>query len=197
MSADPLKTSENDLSLLFSLQWLSLWGLLAILGLAYLLNRTQDWCEQEATERSRALMAEQIENIKQDKTNCLIQPDPQFIDELLADETCASKIHELILGSDVSNPRLTRLKELPNLKNITLLSAANPDQFLKVFRDSAAVEQLSLVYCKPSHQGIKYIASLPNLKKFGLCVNQFAPEEWKPLCKALPNCKCNLIESKR
>jgi hypothetical protein len=127
----------------------------------------------------------------------LVQPDPRFVDELLAAAACTSKIRHLYLGGDVSDPRLARLRELPNLKSVVLLSANDPDKFLEELRGLTTIKELSLVWCSPSRQGIEHIGSLPNLKRFGLCVGHFDAGDWESLCKALPRCKCSLSVSNR
>jgi hypothetical protein len=138
-----------------------------------------------------------MEEIKAGNVDCLVQPDPRFVDELLADAACTSKIRSLYLGGDVSDPRLGRLRELPNLKSVVLLSANDPDKFLEELRGLTTIEELSSVWCSPSQHGIEHIGSLPNLKKFGLCVGRFDSGEWESLCKALPRCKCSLSVSNR
>ena len=96
-----------------------------------------------------------------------------------------------------SDPRLRRLRELPNLKSVVLLSAVDPDKFLEELRGLTTIEELSLVFCSPSRHGIEHISSLPNLKKFGLCMGKMDSEDWELLRKALPGCKCNRVVSNR
>jgi hypothetical protein len=143
------------------------------------------------------MLVEQMEELRRGRINCLVQPDPRFIDELLADAACAAKIRDLYLGADVSDPRLGRLRDLPNLKSVVLLSAIAPDEFLKKLRGSTTIEDLSLVFCRPSPQGVEHIRKLPKLKRFGICVNRFDRGEWDSIRKALPGCQCNLIVSNR
>ncbi|MCX5682077.1 MAG: hypothetical protein NT049_00095 [Planctomycetota bacterium] len=138
-----------------------------------------------------------MEELKRGNIDCLVQPDPRFVDELLADAACALKIRALYLGADVSDPRLGRLRELSNLKSVVLLSANDPDEFLEKLRGLTTIEELSLVFCSPSRHGIEHIGSLPNLKKFGLCMGRMDPGDWELLRKALPGCKCNRVVSNR
>jgi len=155
------------------------------------------WCDEERLRKDRALLREQMEELKRGNVDCLVQPDPRFVDELLADAACTSKIRDLYLGGDVSDPRLGRLRELPNLKSVVLLSANDPDKFLEELRSLTTIEELSLVWCSPSHHGIEHIGSLPNLKRFGLCVGRFDPGDLESLRKALPGCECSLVVSNR
>jgi hypothetical protein len=147
--------------------------------------------------KDHALLTAQMEELRRGDVDCLVQPDPRFIDELLADAACASKVRRLCLGGDVSNPRLGRLRELPNLKSVTLLSANDPDKFLEKLQGAHAIEEVSLVWCRPSRRGVALIGGLPNLKRFGLCVGHFDQREWESICQALPRCKCSLSVSNR
>jgi hypothetical protein len=116
---------------------------------------------------------------------------------LLADGECALKIRDLWLGGDVSDPRLGRLNELPKVRSILLLSASDPERFIERFRGSATVEELTLVFCRPSREVIPAIAGLPKLKKLGFCTCRWDDAEWDTLRKALPNCECKRVESNR
>jgi hypothetical protein len=179
------------------LAWLGFFGLVGCLVLTALLMAVRNWCDDDELRGSRALLLEQMEELRRGDVDCLVQPDPRFLDELLADAACASKIRELYLGGDVSDTRLGRLRELSNLKSVVLLSANAPDKFLKELQGMATVEELSLVWCRPSPQGIEHIANLPNLKRFGLCVGRFDAGDWESLRKALPRCECSLVVSHR
>jgi hypothetical protein len=179
------------------LAWLCLFGLVGYLVLTVLLMVVRNWCDDEGLRNGRALLREQMEELKRGNIDCLVQPDPRLVDELLADVACTSKIREICLGGDVSDPRLERLRELPNLRSVMLLSANTPDKFLEELRGLTTIEELSLVWCSPSRRGIEHIGNLPNLKRFGLCVGRFDPNDWASLQKALPGCKCSLVVSNR
>jgi hypothetical protein len=174
-----------------------MFGLIGVLVVSGLLIVTRRWCEEEGGRRSHAVLMELMEELRRGRIDCLVQPDPRFIDELLADVACASKVRDLYLGADVSDPRLGRLRELPNLKSVVLLSAIAPDEFLKELRGSTTIEELSMVFCIPSHRGVEHIHKLPKLKRFGLCINRLNRGDWESIRKALPGCQCNLIVSNR
>jgi hypothetical protein len=89
------------------------------------------------------------------------------------------------------------LRELPNLKSVVLLSAIAPDAFLEKLEGLATIEELSLVFCRPSRQGIEHIRKLPHLRKFGLCIGNFDRGDWESIRKALPACQCSLVVSER
>jgi hypothetical protein len=197
MSTDDQKLTAGVPGVVSCLAWLCIFGLVGYLALTVLLMAVRNWCAAEEVRRSHALLTEQMEELKQGNVDCLVQPDPRLVDELLADVACTSKIRALYIGGDVSDPRLGRLRELPNLKSVVLLRANDPDEFLGKLRGLTTIEELSLVFCSPSRHGIKHIASLPNLKKFGLCIGKMDSEDWESLRKALPGCACNRVVSNR
>jgi hypothetical protein len=153
------------------LAWLVLFGLIGGLALTGVMSVVRNSCSQEE-QRSHALMAEQMEQIERGEINCLVQPDPRFIDELLADAACTANIRDLYLGCDLSDQRLGRLCELPNLKCIVFLFAENAEVFLERFQGNVTVEELTFDHSYVSDRGIKAIASLPNLKSLCLPLNR-------------------------
>jgi hypothetical protein len=197
MSTDDQKLTGGVSIAVSCLAWLCFFGLVGYLVLTVLLMVVHQWWDDEGLRNGHALLMEQMEELRRGNVDCLVQPDPRFVDELLADAACVSKIRDLYLGGDVTDPRLGRLRELPNLKSVVLLSANDPDTFLKELRGSTTIEKLSLVWCSPSHHGIEDVGSLPNLKKFGLCVGHFDSGEWESFRKALPGRECSLVVSNR
>jgi hypothetical protein len=197
MSNDDQKLTGGVSNAVSCLAWLCFFGLLGCLVLTMLLMVVRNSCDDDGLRNGRVLLMEQMEDLRRGDVDCLVQPDPRFVDELLADAACASKIRDLYLGGDVSDHRLGHLRELPNLKSVVLLSANDPDKFLEEFRGVTTIEELSLVWCSPSHHGIEHIGSLPNLKRFGLCVGHLSPEDWESFRKALPGCECRLRVSNR
>ncbi len=161
------------------LGWLMLWGLLGVLMSAIAGGLTAMWCERYEPERSRQLLAEQIEQLRQGEINCLVQPDPRFLDELLADREATAKICELYMGRDVADPRFKRLRELPSLRCIALVFAENSDVLLKHLGGMETVEVLSLDHTWPSAEGIQAIGRFPHLRS--LCVGVGKPSELEGL----------------
>jgi hypothetical protein len=150
------------------LAWLTLFGLIGWLVLTAAMPVIQTRCSREELPKSRALMTQQMEQLKRGEINCLVQPDPRFIDELLAGPVCTANIRDLYLGCDVSDQRLARLRELPNLKCIVFLFAENPDIFLERLRGNATIEELTFDHSFVPSRAIEAIASLPNLKSLAL-----------------------------
>lgn len=150
--------------------WLALFGLLGIFATALVTVLCSHWGDQDNARRSRALMAEQMEQIRQGKIHCLVQPAPDCVGELLADASCAANIREVYLGGDVSDERLGRLRELPNLRCVVLLFAENLDILLERLQGLATLEELTLEGTWPSRRGIEFINSFPKLKSLCLPV---------------------------
>ncbi|MGA2259044.1 MAG: hypothetical protein ABSG53_30605 [Thermoguttaceae bacterium] len=149
--------------------WLLLFGVLGALATTPLANvLCAKWIAQDDLRRGHALMTEQMEQIKRGAVTCLVQPDPRFIEELLADTTCAAKIREIDLGGDVSDERLGLLRKLPNLKYVVFLFARDPDIFLERLQGMATIEGLTLERTMPGRRGIELIGGFPKLKS--LCL---------------------------
>jgi hypothetical protein len=201
MSADGQGFTDEASGTRPRLAALSVFGLVgALIGFLVLnafLAVAHQRCGADGLRKTHTLLADQMTKLRSGKTDCLVQPDPRFVEELLADRACSAKIRELCLGADVADPRLGRLRELPNLKSVVLLSARDPDKFLERLRGSATIEDVSLVYCRPSPHSTEHLRSLPKLRRFGLCVNHFDSADWDAIRKALPGCQCNLVVSNR
>jgi hypothetical protein len=170
MPNDSLPREETDAKASSCLGWLVLFGLLGALATALLAAVLAAWSDRESQRRSDVLMMAQIEQLRRGEIHCLVQPDPGFINKLLADANCAANIDELYLGGDVSDERLGRLRELPNLKCVVLLFADNPDLFLERLQGMTTVEELILDHTWPLRCGVEFIGSLPNLKSLSLPV---------------------------
>jgi hypothetical protein len=117
---------------------------------------------------SRELMQEQIAQLRRGEIHCLSQPDPRFVDELLADPVAAAQVHELYLGGDVSDVRLARLRELPNLKSVILLVAEHADVFLERLQALPSLEVLDLERTPLAPEGIAALRRFPMLKSLTL-----------------------------
>jgi hypothetical protein len=150
------------------LLWLIFYGFFGFMVLMVVLHFVHKYADAEELRQRRAIMDEQIKAIKTGEVDCLVHPDPLFIDIILADAYCANNIHDLYLGGDISDDRLAQLRELPNLKCIIFLRAENPDEFLKCIRGTTSIEALSLTMTHISRIGVDAIAGLPNLKS--LCI---------------------------
>lgn len=174
--AEPKENKRRKLG--SCLGWLTLLGVPGVvLTLAVVFPLIDKYYEQKEMRQSHDLMQEQMERLKRGEINCLVNPDARFIDELLADADCAAHIRDLYLGGDISDARLGRLRELPNLKSIVFLFAKNPDVFLERLRGHAAIEQLSFVNTWLSPKGLESIGTFAKLKSLSLPIGNLGPDD--------------------
>jgi hypothetical protein len=144
--------------------------LLAILvGLLGALKHAADnRAEQESLRRRHAAMTNQIAEIKSGAIDCLVNPDPDFLDELLADAECKANLKTVYLGSDVADPRLGRLRELPKMECLVFYWTENPDVLLERLRGMESIKAISFDRSSVSPQGFEHIATMPNLKSLSV-----------------------------
>ena len=153
------------------LGWIILFGaigIVATIGVQYFVSLR---CQRDERQRAHASMQEQMNRLRAGEMNCLVNPDPRFIDEVLADAACATAVEDLYLGGDVSDSRLGRLRELPNLKAIIFLFADPPSALLKSLHGMTTIEGLTFEHVDLSRHDMEQIATLPNLKS--LCFPQY------------------------
>jgi hypothetical protein len=144
--------------------WMTLFGVLGILttlGVQWWVDR---WCKLDEFRQSQTWMQEQMEQLRRGEIDCLIQPDPRFVGDLLADTVCAAKIRDLYVGGDLSDPRLGRLRALPNLKCIVFLFADQHSAFLEHLNGMSTIEELTFDHTFLTRKDVEQIGSFPHLK---------------------------------
>jgi hypothetical protein len=124
----------------------------------------ENWCAEDESRLSHSWMLEQMKLLQQGEVNCLVNPDPRFIDELFADTACTAKVQHLYLGGDLSDARINRLCEMPKLKSIVFLFADRHGSFLQHMHGMKTVEELSFERTCLDRKDLDAIASLPHLK---------------------------------
>ena len=98
------------------------------------------------------------------------------------------------MGLDVSDERLGRLRQLPNLKRIELLFAQKVDVFLDRLKGMPTIETLDLEFSHPWDERLTpLLRSFPRLRRMtirapGACADEYQ----KILQAALPKCKCDV-----
>ncbi len=157
------------------LLWLLLFAALGIVATIGVNALAQNWGEKEEYPRSHAVMADQMARIRRGEIDCLVKPDPRFIDELLADTVCAAKIHDLYVGGDLSDRRLGRLKELPNLKCVVFLFAQPPHELLEQLSGKTSIEAMTFDHTFLSRHDVQQIGSLPRLRSLCLPMYRLTP----------------------
>ncbi|MBN2294944.1 MAG: hypothetical protein JXM70_21125 [Pirellulales bacterium] len=185
---NPRSTSSgSDLQALNLLQRLVLGilGLLLLAAIGYLTVTLKQIVDQKggrAILRQReAAMDQQIQELQERKIDCLVNPDPAFLDELFSDAGCVENLTTLYLGSEVSDPRLARLRDSPNLKSLIFYWSEDPGVFLGHFRGMTSIEEVSLDRSYVSREGIEDLASLPKLKSLCLSMRGLDASDFESL----------------
>lgn len=81
----PRRTAPDRTSL-----WVVASLALCSIGLVVAYDATCRWRLREDFRLRRAVMQRQMDEIRAGKIDCLVQPDPEFIDDLLADAACTT-----------------------------------------------------------------------------------------------------------
>mgnify|MGYP000976317268 CR=1 FL=1 len=177
MSAVDEKYDVADHKVVSCLGWLILFGVVGFFVMTAVLSSLKSFGDKEELRQCRALMTEQIERIKRGEINCLVQPDPRLIDELMTDTACSEKIRDLYLGGDLSDPQLSRLLELPNLKCIILLFGDKSIVFFEHLKGNAKIEEITIDRTHLTRKAVDCIGSLPNLKSLCCPVEGLKPDD--------------------
>ena len=155
--------------------WMLLFGVLGILATISIQNLVRTSCERDELRQSHAWMIDQMEQLRRGEINCFVNPDPWFVAELLGDAACAAKVRDLYLGGDLSDPRLGRLRELPNLKCIVFLFADNHGAFLQRMRGMTTIEELTFDHTRLARGDVDQISSFSHLKSLHIeSLSQFS-----------------------
>ncbi len=144
--------------------WMAVFGFVGILVTIGVQIPVSDWCERDSVRQNRTWMLDQADQLRRGKIDCLVSPDPAFVEELLADTACAARVRDLYVGGDLSDPRLGRLRELPNLKCIVFLFARHHDVFLERLDGMGTIEELTFNRTYLSSGDVQRIAHFPNLR---------------------------------
>lgn len=150
------------------LGWMFLFGVLGIvttIGLLYLL---QTWRERDEFQRSHGWMTEQMRKLRGGEIDCLVDPDPRFIGELVADARSAAAVRDIYLGGDLSDPQFGRLRELPHLKRVVILFGKHLTPFLQRMHGATTIEQVTLDCTGIVRADVDHLASFPHLKSLGI-----------------------------
>jgi hypothetical protein len=150
------------------LGWMFLFGVLGIvttIGLQYLF---QTWRERDEFQRSHGWMTEQMRQLRGGEIDCLVDPDPRFIKELVADAPSAAAVRDIYLGGDLSDPQFGRLRELPHLKRVVILFGRNLTAFLQRMHGATTIEQVTFECTGIVRADVDQLASFPHLKSLGI-----------------------------
>jgi hypothetical protein len=130
------------------------------------------WCLQsvarDTIDEGRRLLRVQMDQLTRGEVNCLCQPDPALLDELLADAACAGRVRDVYLSGNVADERFGRLRELPQLSCIVLIMAENAGELLTRLQGMTTIEQVTLAHSTLDRRGLETLRSFPRLKSLSL-----------------------------
>ena len=144
--------------------WMTLFGLAGIVFTIFVQSYIARQCQEDADRQNHVWMMEQADQLRRGKIDCLVNPDPEFIEELLADTACAAKVREVYLGSDLGDSRLGRLAELPKLRCVDFVHARNQSELLRRLSGKSTIEKLTFDGTPLSRDDLRHIAGCVNLK---------------------------------
>lgn len=168
-------SNGNDLMVWFG--WMMFFGAVGIFVTAGVQHFVTEWCEGDLARQSREWMVEQTDQVRRGEINCLVNPDPAFVEELLADTGCAAKVRDIYLGGGLSDPRLARLRKLPNVKCIVFLFAENQNALLNRLHGMSSIEELSFDRTRLSREDMEQIGAFPNLKSLSFDACDLRPAD--------------------
>lgn len=123
-----------------------------------------EWLAGETGGQAR--LKRQIADIKEGKTDWLIDPDPDRLGTVLKDVECSSKVRWVtVTGLNMSDGRFARLREFPRLSIIWLEYGRSADVFLQNMRGMTTLEELSFHHAPFSELGAQHLRSFPRLTR--------------------------------
>ncbi len=107
-------------------------------------------------------MAATVQEVREGRRTSMFRPDPRFLDELFSDPRTAAKLDTLYLYADVSDERLGRLRELPNLKQLHF-SCPGTAELLKRLEGMQSIESVGFEYTV-APEWLESVATFANLR---------------------------------
>jgi hypothetical protein len=126
--------------------------------------------------RRVAVSVPQFAALKSGTTQSLVAPAPELVEDLLADRAMAANVKNLYLGGDLSDVRLARLGQLPNLRCLVLLGAEDHERFWTGLRGQPTIEELTVDRTRLASQEVQCIGSLTRLKSLCFSVRGLSPK---------------------
>lgn len=148
-------------------------------------------------ERKKAeRRTESFEKVKagDDGNGIIVFQDPRLIEMLAGDDDCIKNLKRLNLSSvDLNGPQTASAGKLVNVNKIAFYDCVGPEELLKAMKGSPSVEELSFDTTLVSDDGVRMLATFPNLKKvYFSYVNEQSRE--KLLRETLPGVEIEIEE---
>jgi len=167
---------------------LSLFVAAAIIGAAGVLlyfgarvNRQEN--DRRSAERRRGEFAA----IKEGPDDEILIYDAELLAMIVADADAAERATSLVFSdADFSDERFAEVSKLKNLQNVGVYSSQNADALLKYLEGMASIERMWIETSPIQDDGIRLLATLPNLKNIHF-EQEMSAEQIELLEKTLPN----------
>jgi hypothetical protein len=144
-------------------------GLLVIAILVVILGwLSREWVRESALAESKDRWERQVADVKAGKRTRISWPEPRFLEDFVKNQPeVAAKITEVgMLTGKASDERFRYVRQFRNLESIDLYEIwEGADTFLKNIAGMESLTSLSLCKTRLSEEGIRAVASFPNLKR--------------------------------
>lgn len=146
---------------------LSLFVAAAIIGAAgVLLYFGARLNRQENDRRAGERRQNEFAAIKEGPDDEILIYDAELLAMIVADADAAEKATSLVFSDvDFSDKRFAEISKLKNLHNVGIYSSRNADALLKYLEGMASIERMWIETSPIQDDGIRLLATLPNLKK--------------------------------
>lgn len=152
--------------------WLMVSSLVAVIAYVIIDGWSLQSVARDTIDEGRRLLRVQMDQLTRGEINCMCQPDPALLDELLADAACAGRVRDIYLSGNVADERFGRLRELPQLSCIVLIMAENADELLVRLQGMATIEQVTLAYSTLDRRGLETLRSFQSLRSLSLPIGR-------------------------
>jgi hypothetical protein len=167
---------------------LSLFVAAAIIGAAgVLLYFGAHLNRQENDRRAGERRQNEFAAIKEGRDNEVMIYDAELLAMIVADPDVAEHATSLVFSdADFSDERFSKIRELKGLVNVGVYSSQNADALLKYLEGMASIERMWIETSPIQDDGIRLLATLPNLKKIHF-EQEMSAEQIELLEQTLPN----------
>ena len=139
----------------------------AIIGAAVaLLYFGASFNRQENDRRAAERRQNEFAAIKEGRDDEILIYDAELLAMIVADSDAAERATSLVFSDvDFSDERFAEISELKNLQNVGVYSSQNADVLLMYVEGMESIERMWIETSPIQDDGIKLLATLPNLKK--------------------------------
>ncbi len=141
---------------------------------------------QENDRRTDQRRQNEFAAIKEGSDDEILIYDAELLAMIVADAAAAERATSLVFSDvDFSDERFAEISKLNNLQNVGVYSSQNADALLKYVQGMASIERMWIETSRLQDDGIRLLATLPNLKKIHF-EQVMSTEQMELLEKTLP-----------